>query len=124
MAYERDARAGGSPKYTLKKLSQLAFDGIFNFCTFPITMLTWMGIMCLFASLIYFSITILRKVIYHDVPTGFTALLFVIILFGGVQLISLGIIGEYVQRIFFQSKNRPLYIIDRRIADGAERSDH
>ena len=116
--YERDARQAGEPKYTIQKLIGLAYDGIFNFSVFPIKVLTFLGLMCISASAIYFLITVARKFLYNDVPTGFTALLFIIILFGGVQLVSLGIIGEYVSRIFFQVKNRPFFIVKQRICDG------
>jgi dolichol-phosphate mannosyltransferase len=61
---------------------------------------------------------LVRKFVIGDVPSGFTALLFTIILFGGLQLIAIGIIGEYVLRIFFQVKNRPLYIVKERIKNG------
>ena len=60
---------------------------------------------------------VIKKLFFEDIIEGFTALLFVIILFSGVQLIALGIIGEYVLRIFFQSKNRPLYIVKDEIID-------
>ncbi|MEQ8909968.1 MAG: glycosyltransferase family 2 protein [Vicingaceae bacterium] len=113
--YERDKRAAGEPSYTLKKLLTLALDGIMNFTTLPIKLLTAMGLSCIFLSIIYLFITLLRKYLYGDVPSGFTALLFMIILFGGFQLFSLGIIGEYIQRIFFQVKKRPLYLIKKTI---------
>lgn len=116
--YERNSRAAGEPKYTLKKLMKLAYDGIFNFSHFPIKVLTFTGVICIAAAVIYLTLTILRKIIYDDVPVGFTALLFMIIFFGGVQLISIGIIGEYVFRTFIQVKNRPLFIVKERIDQG------
>lgn len=116
--YERQGREEGYPKYTFIKLLKLASDGIFNFTTFPVKLLTMTGIACIFISTMYFIVTVLRKFIYNDVPLGFTALLFIIILFGGIQLFSLGVIGEYIQRIFFQVKQRPLYIISKKIIDG------
>lgn len=118
--YERNKRAAGITKYSFRKLFQLAYDGIFNFTTFPIKMLTISGVICILTSFLYFLITVIRKYVYDDVPQGFTAILFVVILFGGVQLLSLGVIGEYIQRIFFQVKKRPLYIISKKIIDGKE----
>ncbi len=120
VTYERMERAAGVPKYTVKKLLKLALDGIFNFTTIPIKLLTISGSICIFSSLVYFVITVIRKYLYHDVPTGFTAILFTVILFGGFQLLSLGIIGEYIQRIFFQVKQRPLYFIRKKIVNGEE----
>lgn len=113
--YERDERSAGESKYSLSMLMKLAFNGIFNFSEIPIKFITKLGIFSVLISLIYFISTIIKKIFYVDVPVGFTGLLFVIILFGGVQLISLGIIGEYIVRIFFQVKNRPLFIIKNRI---------
>ncbi len=122
LKYNRSTRAIGEPKYTFRKLLNLALDGIFNYSIFPIKFLSYCGLSCVGISFIYFLITLIRKFVYKDVPLGFTALLFVIILFGGIQLLSIGIIGEYMQRVFFQVKNRPLYIIDKTIIDG-ERHD-
>jgi len=115
--YERNQRVAGESKYSLSMLIKLAFNGIFNFSKIPIKFITKLGIWSVSISLIYFVITLIRKFFYVDVPVGFTGLLFVIILFGGVQLISLGIIGEYIVRIFFQVKNRPLFIIKNRIKE-------
>lgn len=115
LEYERASRAAGEPKYTLKKLMKLAYDGIFNFSYFPIKLLTFSGAICITAALLYLFIVIIRMIVLDDVPVGFTALLFMIIFFGGVQLISIGIIGEYVFRTFLQVKNRPLFIIKERI---------
>jgi len=70
--------------------------------------------------MIYFAWTIVRKLVFNDVPSGFTALLAVIILFSGVQLTALGIIGEYITRIFFQSKKRPLFVIRKEIINKSE----
>lgn len=116
--YERQGRAAGYAKYSLNRLIKLGLDGIFNFTTIPIKVLTLFGVLCITTSGIYFVVTLVRKYFYHDVPTGFTALLFVIILFGGFQSLSLGIIGEYIQRIFFQVKQRPLYLVKKKIVDG------
>ena len=68
--------------------------------------------------MIYFGYNIYRRVYYNDVPQGFTATILAIILFSGVQLISLGLIGEYVLRIYNQVRNRPLFVIDKIIQDG------
>jgi polyisoprenyl-phosphate glycosyltransferase len=115
--YERDERIAGEAKYNFKMLFRLAYNGIFNFSEFPITFVTRMGVATLALGLIYFGITLFKKIVYGSVPEGFTALLFAVILFGGIQLIALGLIGEYVLRIFFQSKGRPLFIIKDIIKD-------
>ncbi|TDE16775.1 glycosyltransferase family 2 protein [Dyadobacter psychrotolerans] len=113
--YERDARAAGESKYSLKQLLGLAYNGIFNFSEFPIKFMSRTGVLAILISLIYFITVVIKKLFFVQVVEGFTALLFVIILFSGVQLLALGIIGEYVLRIFFQSKGRPLYIVKEEI---------
>ncbi len=113
--YDRDERAAGDSKYSFKKLFKLAYNGIFNFSEFPVKLITNLGFFSISVSLLYLAYNVIKKYVYHAVPEGFTALLFTIILFSGVQLISLGIIGEYVLRIFFQVKGRPLYIVKKRI---------
>lgn len=113
--YERDARVAGESKYSLKQLLNLAYNGIFNFSEFPIKFMSRTGVMAILISLVYFIIVVVKKLFFTQVIEGFTSLLFVIILFSGVQLLALGIIGEYVLRIFFQSKNRPLYIVKEEI---------
>lgn len=115
--YERDERVAGESKYSFKQLFQLAYNGIFNFSEFPIKFMSRVGIFAIVLSLIYFIIVVAKKLFFAQVIEGFTALLFVIILFSGVQLLALGIIGEYVLRIFFQSKHRPLFIIKEEIVN-------
>ncbi|WP_109675492.1 glycosyltransferase family 2 protein [Dyadobacter jejuensis] len=117
LEYERDARAAGESKYSFKQLFQLAYNGIFNFSEFPIKFMSKTGAVAITISLIYFLIVVAKKLFFTQVIEGFTALLFVIILFSGVQLLALGIIGEYVLRIFFQSKNRPLFIVKEEIVN-------
>ena len=121
--YERDARAAGDSKYSFKKLLKLAYNGIFNFSEFPVKLITNMGLISISVSLIYLTTVLVKKYVYHNVPEGFTALLFSIILFSGVQLLSLGIIGEYVLRIFFQVKGRPLYIVKKRVINKEIKSE-
>ncbi|MEM6342612.1 MAG: glycosyltransferase family 2 protein [Bacteroidota bacterium] len=113
--YERHQRQEGDSKYSLKQLIALAFNGIFNFSEYPIKFILNLGATVMTVSLGYFGFTLAKKVFWGDTPEGFTALLFVIILFGGIQLIALGLIGEYVLRIFFQVKGRPLFIVKERI---------
>ncbi len=117
--YERDGRVAGESKYSLKMLFRLAYNGIFNFSEAPIKFVSSMGVGTFAIASLYLLTVLFKRFFFKDyVPEGFTALLFVIILFAGVQLIALGIIGEYVLRIFFQVKKRPLFIIKREIKNG------
>lgn len=116
--YERDNRFSGVSKYSYKTLLRLAFNGIFNFSELPIRVIGYMGGILTGGSLIYLGATLYKKLMYNTVPEGFTALIFAIVLFSGVQLLSLSIIGEYILRIFFQVKKRPLFIVERKIING------
>lgn len=114
---DRPEREYGRSKYNLLSLISLAMNGIFNFSKYPIRFTMMLGITSMTIAAIYFLITLFRKLFIGDVPSGFTALLFMIIFFGGIQLIAIGTIGEYILRIFFQVKNRPLYIVRERIVN-------
>jgi dolichol-phosphate mannosyltransferase len=118
ISYDRQERASGDSKYSFGKLVQLALNGIFNFSEFPIKFVTMLGGFAIFSSMIYFISVVIKKFFVDEVIEGFTALLFVIILFGGIQLAAIGILGEYILRIFFQSKNRPNFIIEKQILNG------
>ena len=118
ISYERELRASGKSKYKLKYLLKLAFNGIFNFSEIPIRFIGYVGFIAILLSTIYLFITVYKKLVFGTVPEGFTALIFAIVLFSGVQLLSLAIIGEYVLRIFFQVKERPLFIIKAKIING------
>lgn len=113
--YDREERAIGQSKYSVKKLIQLALNGVFNFSDFPIRMISRFGIFIISSSLIYFIYVVIKKFFFGNVPDGFTALLFMIILFGGLQLFAIGIIGQYIIRVFFQVKDRPNYLLKEKI---------
>ncbi len=109
--YEREERASGNSKYSFKMLLKLAYNGIFNFSELPVKFITSLGLYSILLGLIYLSYSVYRKYVYHDAPKGFAGLLSAIIMFSGAQLLSIGILGEYIIRIFMQSKGRPLYVI-------------
>ncbi len=117
--FERQERSAGETKYPFKKMFKFAMNGIFNFSETPIRLITYLGIGATSISILYLAYTLYKKFVLQEmVSSGFSGLLFELILFSGVQLISLGIIGEYVLRIFFQSKQRPLFVIKSQIVDG------
>lgn len=118
--YSRPDRQAGTTQYTFRHLLRLAMNGIFNFSEFPIKFITFLGVSTMSISVIYFIVTLVKRFSSDYVPDGFTAIVFLIILFGGVQLISIGIIGEYLIRVFFQVKKRPLFIIKELIIDKKE----
>jgi dolichol-phosphate mannosyltransferase len=116
--YDRQERASGDSKYSFGKLVQLALNGIYNFSEFPVKFVMILGSLAIGSSVLYLISVIIKKMFFDQVIEGFTALLFIVILFGGIQLIAIGILGEYILRIFFQSKSRPNFIIETEIFDG------
>lgn len=120
--YERSERQAGESKYSLKKLLELAFNGIFNFSEYPIQLITRLGLLIMSLSGIYLLTVLFKRLVYNSTPEGFTAILATIIAFGGIQLFAIGLIGEYVLRIFFQVKKRPLFIVKNSIERGEVRT--
>jgi dolichol-phosphate mannosyltransferase len=112
VAYTREARYAGESKYPTRKLVRLALDGITSFSTAPIKLVTALGF-----ALVVFCAAVLAWTLYvrfftsHH-PQGWTSVIAVVLLLGGVQLLSLGVIGQYVARIFDETKQRPLYLVD------------
>ena len=111
--FETPARRVGATKWSYWRLWNFALDGIFSFSTVPIRIWTYVGALIAFFSLLYAVVIVVTTMISGlDVP-GYASLITAILFMGGgVQLISLGIIGEYIARIFLETKQRPIYTID------------
>ena len=110
MEYQPLERANGTSKWSLRKLFKYAFDGIVSYTTFPIRVATIVGAITSFLSFIYLIITIIQKIFFKINVAGYASLLGVMLLIGGIQLLFLGIIGEYIARIYIEVKDRPIYI--------------
>ena len=108
----RDARQHGNSKYTWYKLLTLAADGVFSFSTIPIRIATTVGLVATTSSTLFVGYAILERILLGTSPKGFTAIVVLLTFFFGLQVILLGIVGEYVGRIYEEVKARPLYIID------------
>ena len=117
--FERGERAGGVPQYTFKKSFRLAMDGIFSFSTVPLRLATWLGLgvsACAFLGAVF---TFCEKVFaaqfakfgFTPGPHGIPTLVISILFLGGVQLICLGILGEYIARIYDEVKGRPMWVL-------------
>ncbi len=114
--YERNERFAGESKYPLKKMLAFAFDGITSFSIKPIRMITWLGALIFLISLIVLIVFICLK--YTGVTvSGWTSIVASIWMIGGIQMLSLGIIGEYIGKIYHETKKRPRYIISKVILD-------
>lgn len=115
LPYDRAARAAGEPKYNLKRLMKLAFDGLVSFSSAPLKLAIWLGAMASLLGFILIVWALVSVLFFARAPQGWTSLAILILFFSGVQLLVLGIIGEYVGRVFEEVKNRPLYIAAQRI---------
>ncbi len=109
--YERRARTSGKSKYNYPSMIKYALDGIFSFSTFPIKAITYSGLIISLCSFGYMLITIYDKLSGRTVP-GYASLMSVILFLGGINFIFIGIVGEYVGRIFNETKGRPLYLVE------------
>lgn len=110
--YDRDPRAAGETKWNYRKLLNLAIDGITTFTTAPLRIASVCGITVSFLAFLYIVFLIIRTVVYGTDLAGYASTMAVILFLGGVQLLSLGIIGEYIARIFNETKQRPLYFVE------------
>ena len=115
--YRRDARAAGQTKYPLFKMIGLAFDAVLSFSTLPLRLATWIGLCTATLALIGIAYALFVRLFLTEsawVP-GWASLLTALLLLGGVQLMFLGLIGEYIARIYRETKRRPLYLVQERL---------
>ena len=109
--YRRAARVAGESKYPLLKMVRFALDGIASFSTAPLRLATWLGFAVSALALLGIVYAVAMRVFTSNWVAGWTAVMISILFLGGVQLLSLGIIGEYVGRIYGEAKRRPLYLV-------------
>ena len=113
--YDRQERAGGEPKQSFKRLIKYALDAIFSFSYKPLKLMTAVGVLISTGGFALACFFILRRLLGIEIAqTGFTTLVTLVLFLGGVQLIAVGILGEYLARIYDEVKQRPLYIMKRR----------
>ena len=110
--YNRDPRLAGTTKWNYRKLSNLAIDGITSFTTAPLRIATITGLLISAISFLYIIYLLVRPLFGVSTGAGYSSTLAVILFMGGVQMLFLGVIGEYIGRIFNETKNRPLYFIE------------
>lgn len=109
--FDRDPRAAGNTKWNYSKLMDLAIEGITSFTTFPLRLSSFFGFIVSFLAFLYIIFIIFKTIFFGEVITGYPSTMSVILFLGGIQMLSLGVIGEYLGRIFNETKNRPLYFI-------------
>ncbi len=112
--YERSARAAGEPKYDLKKLFKLAMDGIITFSSMPLRIAVWVGTLSAVLGFLFLIYVIVLALFYQETPSGWASTVVLLLFMGGIQLLILGIIGEYIGRIFEEVKDRPIFVVSEK----------
>jgi len=109
-------RTSGETKYSLIRMVRLALDTIVGFSWIPLRLATVMGFIVSLGSFAYGGYLIVRKFVYDTAAPGWTSTMVVLLILGGVQLLALGALGEYIGRIYVENQSRPLYVVARRLA--------
>ena len=110
--YDRDPRVAGKTKWNYSKLINLAIDGITSFTTSPLRISTFIAIPTFLVLFVYFIYVIAKSFIVNQPIQAFQATILLILFFSGIQIMLFGIVGEYLGRIFNETKNRPLYLVN------------
>jgi polyisoprenyl-phosphate glycosyltransferase len=122
--YHREARLAGRSKFNAWRLWNFALEGVTSFSTAPLRVATYLGVMTALLAFVYALWIVVKALLWGDPVAGWPTMMTVILLLGGVQLMALGMIGEYLGRLYEESKQRPLYLVDRwRPAAGVSLSD-
>lgn len=111
--YHRESRVAGQTKWNYWNLLNLAIEGITSFTITPLKIATFMGLSVAFISLVYAAFVIWKTLMYGDPARGYPSIMVTMLFLGGVQLTAIGVLGEYIGRIFNEVKHRPLYLINR-----------
>lgn len=110
--YDRQRRAAGDTKWRYRKLWNFALEGITSFSTAPLKLATYVGLISAAGAFVYADFFLVKTLVFGEPVRGFPTLIVAVLLLGGLQLMATGIVGEYLARLFIESKRRPLYLID------------
>lgn len=119
--YKRDPRFAGETKFNYWKLWNFALEGLTSFSIGPLKMATYFGMLVAVGAMVFAAWIILKTLLFGEVVQGYPTIMVTMLFLGGVQLISIGLLGEYVGRMFNESKQRPLYLVDRYVACRTQR---
>ena len=115
LPYDRAPRQGGESKYPLTKMIHFAMDGIISFSLVPLKLAIWTGFLAIWIAALGIIVAILDRLFEKGLTRGWASLFVAVLFMGGVQLVSLGILGEYLGRIYTEVKRRPLYVVQERL---------
>jgi glycosyltransferase involved in cell wall biosynthesis len=121
VAYERPQRAAGASKFNLWRLWNFALDGVVSFSTVPLRASFYIGVAIATVSVLYALFIVTRVLLFGIDTPGYASLLIAVLLMGAIQLLSLGVIGEYLGRLFLEVKGRPIYVVEGIYEEGAAR---
>jgi dolichol-phosphate mannosyltransferase len=113
--FTREERGAGETKYPFRKMLKFALDGITAFSSVPLQAATYLGLVISGLSFLYIVYAVVAKLFTSHTITGWTSIIVAVLFLGGVQLLALGVIGEYISRIYEEVKQRPLYLVDERV---------
>lgn len=112
VAYDRPARRAGEAKYTVRRLVKLAVDGLLAFSSLPLRLASYLGFFTAGAGVLYILFAVLARLFVGHVPAGWASIIAIVLTVGGAQLMLTGILGEYLARVYDETKGRPLYVVD------------
>ena len=113
VSFKVETRDKGKTKFSRSKLWNFAIDGLVSFSDIPLRIWSYLGFAAMFISLFFIIVIIIRTILFGQTISGYPTIIVTIIFFGGIQLFSIGIIGEYLSRTYIESKRRPIYIIKK-----------
>lgn len=113
IVYDRDPRFAGDSKWNYWRLWNFALEGITSFSSFPLRLATYVGVVAALVAFVFGIVVFAKALMFGDPVRGYPSLMVVVLFLGGVQLMALGVIGEYLGRTYVESKQRPLYLIDQ-----------
>ncbi|MGM9551598.1 MAG: glycosyltransferase family 2 protein [Clostridia bacterium] len=109
--FENVARVAGETKWSFKKLFAYSIDGITAFSTAPLKMSSWLGVVFCAIAFIFGIITVIKTLVFGEAVAGFPTLVCIILLLGGIQLLMIGILGQYLEKTYLETKSRPIYVV-------------
>lgn len=122
LPYERAPRHAGASKYPLTKMVRFAMDGIISFSLVPLKLAIWTGFLAIWIAVAGIIVAVLDRLLDQNLARGWASLFVAVLFMGGVQLVSLGIIGEYLGRIYTEVKRRPLYVVQERLGFASKKA--